>query len=288
MQGLDLRTLEIFRAVAREGSVSAAARKLNRVQSNVSTRMKQLEAQLDRTLFERRKRGIALTPDGELLLGYAQRLLDLSEEASDALSGNMPRGPFRIGTMESTAAARLPELLSRYHAACPEVAVDVVTGTAGAIVGKLLGREIDVAFVAEPVGHEDLVSEPVFEEALLLVAPESFGPLEDPVTLGGRTMIAFEQGCAYRRYLEDWLLEAGIAPGTVLSVGSYLAMLACVSAGTGFCVIPQSVLDAINSSGRFSRTPLTGKYAAIRTLMVTRRGYRSAKLEALRELLPAT
>ncbi|UUX50603.1 LysR family transcriptional regulator [Nisaea acidiphila] len=287
MQGLDLRTLEMFRAVAREGSVSGAAKKLNRVQSNVSTRMKQLEEQLEKTLFQRRKRGIALTPEGELLLSYAQRLLDLSEEASDALSRDVPRGPFRIGTMESTAAARLPDLLSRFHAACPEVAANVVTGTAGEIVGKLLGREIDVGFVAEPVRHEDLVSEPVFEEALVLVAPESFGPLDDPGDLSGCTMIAFEQGCAYRRYLEDWLLESGIAPGTVLSVGSYLAMLACVSAGTGFCVVPQSVLEAINSSGRFSRKPLAGKFAAIRTLMVTRRGYRSAKLDALREQLPA-
>jgi DNA-binding transcriptional LysR family regulator len=278
--------LEIFRAVAREGSVSGAAKKLNRVQSNVSTRMKQLEEQLDRTLFERRRRGIALTPEGELLLSYAQRLLDLSDEASDALNLDVPRGPFRIGAMESTAASRLPEPLSRFHETCPEVAVDVVTGTAGAIVGKLLGREIDVGFVAEPARHEDLVSEPVFEEALVLVAPESFGSLDDPGKLSGRTMIAFEQGCAYRRYLEDWLLESGIAPGTVLSVGSYLAMLACVSAGTGFCVVPQSVLEVVNSSGRFVRTPLAGRFAAIRTLMVTRRGYRSAKLDALKEKLP--
>jgi DNA-binding transcriptional LysR family regulator len=81
MNGLDLRALEIFRAVATEGSVSRAAIKLNRVQSNISTRIKQLEQRLGKNLFLRRNRGLTLTPDGELLLSYTERLFQLSQEA---------------------------------------------------------------------------------------------------------------------------------------------------------------------------------------------------------------
>ncbi len=83
------------------------------------------------------------------------------------------------------------------------------------------------------------------------------------------------------------MLEAGIVPGNVISVGSYLAILACVSAGTGYAVVPQSVLDVIASEAPFQRYPLTGRFSRIKTLLVSRSNYSSSKLNALRELLPS-
>jgi DNA-binding transcriptional LysR family regulator len=287
VQNLDLTALEIFRTVATEGSVTRAAEKLNRVQSNISTRIRQLEQQLAKDLFLRRNRGLTLTDDGRLLLSYAERLLRLSEETSEALNGGRPSGGFRIGTMESTAAARLPEILSRYHGLHPEVAIEVETDVAGAIVERLLSGDVEAAFVAEPVTDSRIETRPVFVEQLVLVAPRSFPSLEDTAAISGRTVLAFEAGCAYRRYLETWLLEAGVAPGGIMSLGSYLAILACVSAGTGFAVVPQSVLDTVASKGQFQRHPLPGRYSRIRTLLGWRRDYRSAKLDALKALLPS-
>lgn len=286
MNGLDLRSLEIFRAVAIEGSVSKAAAKLNRVQSNVSTRIKQLEERLDKELFSRRNRGLTLTPDGHVLLAYAERLLQLSEEASDALNAGKPSGVFRIGTMESTAAARLPAILSDYHRRYPKVEIELDTDTAGGLLDRLLNYDIDVAFVAEPVSFETLRTWPVFLEELVLVAPASFPPLESTAEISGRTVLAFEPGCAYRRYLEEWLLESGIVPGGIMALGSYLAILASVAAGTGFAVVPKSVLDTVSSKGKFRRYPLPDKIARIRTLLAWRADYRSAKLDALQDLLP--
>ena len=90
---MDLRALEIFRAVAHEGSVSGAAQKLHRVQSNVSTRVKQLEAHLGKALFVRHNRGaIADAGRARVLLAYADRLLQLSTEASEAMKKGVPRG----------------------------------------------------------------------------------------------------------------------------------------------------------------------------------------------------
>lgn len=286
MQSLDLQALEIFRAVAAEGSVSKAALKLHRVQSNISTRIKQLEGQLGKVLFLRRNRGLTLTPEGQLLLSYAERLLQLSAEASDALNEGKPSGVFRIGTMESTAAARLPDILSRYHRRYPAVQIQLETGTAKELLDRLLDGDVEIAFVAEPVSFERLRTQPVFEERLVLIAPTSFPPLENTQDISGRTVIAFEAGCAYRRYLEDWLLRAGIVPGGVMAVGSYLAILACVSAGSGYAVIPQSVLDIVATKGQFRRYPLPGAYANIKTLLAWRADYTSAKLETLRAFLP--
>ena len=286
-QNLDLRSLEIFRAVAHEGSISRAAQKLNRVQSNVSTRIKQLEQHLEKDLFARRSRGLTLTEDGKLLLVYAERLLQLSMEASEALSADTPRGLFRIGAMESTAAARLPDILARYHRTYPDVRLELETDTAGALVERLRGHDVEAAFIAEPLCAEGISTVPVFEEALVLVAPKSFPPLDRPDAISGRTVIAFEAGCAYRRYLEDWILDAGIVPGTIMSAGSYLAILACVAAGTGYAVIPRAVLDMVATKDAYKYHPLPGRYAAITTLLAWRTGTSSVKLEALRHLLPA-
>jgi DNA-binding transcriptional LysR family regulator len=286
MHGLDLRSLEIFRTVAVEGSVTRAAVKLNRVQSNISTRIKQLEQHLEKNLFFRRSRGLTLTPDGHLLLSYAERLLQLSMEASEALNEGRPSGVFRIGAMESTAAARLPEFLSRYHRLHPEVKIELETDTAGGLMERLLNHDIEIAFAAEPVSFETISTQPVFEEELVLVAPQSFPPLENTSEISGRTVVAFETGCAYRRYLEQWLLKSGIVPGGIMAMGSYLAILACVSAGTGFAVVPQSVLNTVSMKGRFRLYSLPGDVARIKTLLAWRSDYHSTKLEAFKELLP--
>jgi len=285
MHGLDLRSLEIFRAVAREGSVSGAAARLHRVQSNVSTRLKQLEGQVGKQLFLRGNRGLTLTPDGELLLGYADKLLQLSAEATEALNDNRPRGELRIGAMESTAAARLPEVLSGYRNRYPEVRIVLETGTAGAVMDRLRSGATDVAFVAEPAAFEGIETTPVFAESLVLIAPSGFPELAETSEISRHTVVAFEQGCAYRRYLEDWLLAAGIAPGQIMSVSSYLAIFACVAAGTGYAVVPQSVLDMVDVKGDFRRYPLPAPMTKIRTLMAWREGDGSAKLAVLREVL---
>ncbi|MFN4090781.1 MAG: LysR substrate-binding domain-containing protein [Alphaproteobacteria bacterium] len=286
MASLDLGALEIFRCVAQAGSISGAAARLGRVQSNVSTRLKQLEEALGAPLFLRTRRGLIPTEAGRTLLDYADRLLALSREAAEALQDGRPRGTLRLGTMESTAAARLPTVLAAYHARYPEVAVHLHTDTAGGLMDGLRRGEIDAAFIAEPVPDAAFGQRPVFVESLVLIGPGNAPAACRPADLDGRTIVAFEEGCAYRRHLHEWLLEQGIAPRGTLSVGSYLAMIACVSAGAGYAVVPLSVLAVVRSGDTVRRYPLSGKYAAIRTMLARRRGYRSANLDALDALLP--
>ena len=285
MRSVELSDLEIFRSVALEGSVSRAAERLHRVQSNISTRVRQLEERLGVRLFLRRNRGLTLTAAGEALLPYAERLLDLSSEAEAALTDGTPRGGFRIGTLESTAAARLPDVLSRYHDSYPNVQVELLTDTTQGLLDRLLDYEIEAAFVAGPVSHVALETLPVFSESLVLVTPESFPPVARVDEITGRTVIAFKAGCAYRRYLEDWMLEAGITPGGVLETSSYHVILACVAAGTGFAAVPRSVLDAVAVKGEIRTHPLPGPAARVDTSLTWRADYTSAKLDALKAIL---
>ncbi len=177
-----------------------------------------------------------------------------------------------------------PEILLRYHRLYPD---ELETDTAGGLMDRLLNYDVEIAFAAEPVSFETIRTQAVFEEELVLVVPQSFPPLENTSEISGKTVVAFESGCAYRRYLEEWLLESGIVPGGIMAMGSYLAILACVSAGTGFAAVPRSVLDTVSTKGQFRLYSLPNKFARIKTLLAWRSDYKSVKLDALKQLLPA-
>lgn len=116
---MDLSSLEIFRAVAGEASVTRAAQRLQRAQSNVTTRIRQLEEDLGVELFLRDGKRMSLTERGSQFLAYAEQLLALADEARQSMHPAEPGGRLRLGSMESTAASRLPALLATYHKACP-------------------------------------------------------------------------------------------------------------------------------------------------------------------------
>ncbi|WP_322029616.1 LysR substrate-binding domain-containing protein [Paraburkholderia sp. J76] len=285
---MDLAELAIFRAVVRENGVTRAAAKLNRVQSNVTTRIKQLEDQLGTPLFTREGRRLVLTPAGETLLPYAERLLALADEARHALKAGRPTGRLRLGTMESAAASRLPGLLAHYHQAWPDVTLELETGTTGALVERLREYEIDAALIATPLAGlpdpEVFDHAPVYREELVMLTPRGHRPIRQPGDIALSTLVAFERGCAYRAYVERWYLEHGIRPSRVLELGSYHAIVACVAAGAGVAVAPRSVLDLQRSADEVTVHSL-GKLGRIDTLLVWRRGHFSPALGALKEAL---
>ena len=134
MRTIDLESLKIFRTVVDEGGIVRAANKLNRVQSNVTTRIRQLEEHLGTRLFRREGRSIRLSAEGHTLLTYADRLLRLADETVSEMRAGKPKGVFRLGSLESTAGSRLAPILSRYHSVYPDVVVELATGTTGPLV----------------------------------------------------------------------------------------------------------------------------------------------------------
>jgi DNA-binding transcriptional LysR family regulator len=278
---MDLVELKIFKAVAEHGGVTRAAAALHRVQSNVTTRVKQLEERLGTQLFHRQGRRLVLSAEGKLLLGYAERLLRLSAEAQSALQGRAPQGLLKVGALESTAATRLPPVLARYHRAHPAVGLELVTGTTGALVDKVLRGELEAAFVAEPFAHGGLALQHVFTEELVLITPRAHAPIRSPEDIEQRTVLAFATGCSYRRRLEHWLGRSNIVAQRVMEYGSYHAIVACAAAGGGIAVVPKSVLRASGMEAQVMQHPLPARVARAKTMLVWRRGQRSSALEAL-------
>src|SRR5215212_799094 len=167
---MDLSDLKIFSAVVREGSVTRAAQRLHRVQSNVTTRIRQLEEDIGVALFIREGKRLHLSPAGQILLDYADRLLVLAEEARNAVQDPRPRGVFRLGAMESTAAVRLPGPVNAYHRLYPDVVFELRTGNPPALSKALLARELDAALVTLPIADALFEKVAVFEEEPVIVS----------------------------------------------------------------------------------------------------------------------
>lgn len=282
---LDLAALDIFRTVAAEGSVTRAAERLQRVQSNVTTRVRQLEADLGTALFLREGKRMALTPEGEVLRGYADRLLALAEEARQAVRPGQPTGRLRLGSMESTAASRLPAPLAQLHRQWPEVALELTTGPTRELLERLRAHALDAVLVAWPPGQPPdpaLETQPVFTEELLLVLPPGHPPVAGPEDVQPGTLAVFEPGCTYRRVAQDWFAPRP-QPMQCLELGSYHAILASVAGGGSVGIVPRSVLQLSPHAALLSQQPLV----RLDTLLIWRQGYRSAALDALRQVLVA-
>ncbi|WP_284614400.1 LysR family transcriptional regulator [Aquabacterium humicola] len=286
MRTLDLDSLEIFRSVAREGGVIRAAARLNRVQSNVTTRIKQLEERLGVALFKRQGRSLALTAEGEGLLVHAEQLLRLADEAESALREGPARGPFRLGALESTAGSRLPAILARYHRLHPAVVIELSTANTGALLQRVLDYRIEAAFVSEPFTAPGLQTMPVFEEELVLITARGHAPVKRAADLGRGTILAFAQGCSYRKRLEDWFGQADVLPERVLEFASYPAIIACVAAGTGCAIAPRSVLQTLRAAADVAEHVLPERVRRNRTHLVWR-GDPSPALQRLITLLDA-
>lgn len=287
---MELAELEIFRAVAREQSITRAARALERVQSNVTTRVKQLEESLGVTLFQRDSRKMLLTPEGHRLLGYAEQMLALAEEARQSMRLSAPSGTLRVGSMESSAATLLPTPLGRFHAAWPDVELNLATGTTGNLVDAVLSHRLDCAVVAHPgTGAPSFVDmaelgeglEGIFlrTEELVLVLPGTHPKARGPQDVMLRQLAAFSKGCTYRRCAEDWLEQGGEDLRRRLSVvelPSYHSILACVSAGAAVAIVPRSLLAMYPNATDFQTVPV--RYA--HTFLVKRAGFTTSAYEA--------
>src|SRR5215472_4217812 len=277
---MNFADLQVFKSVVDEGGVIRAASKLHRVPSAVTTRIKQLEASMGVKLFHRDKQRLHLSPAGELLLDYAERLIQLSEEARDVVSGTTPRGTFRLGALESTTASRLPPILAGFHARHPDVRLELVTGTNDSLLGLLAERKLDAAFIAEPPGGRSFEYLPVFAERLTLISSADREPIKRPRDVEGLSLIAFPEGCAYRRVLQRWLGAESLVSYRVLELASYHAIVACVTAGAGIALMPESVLETMPHAS-VHRHALPKAQSQITTPLVWRHGEISPSVLAL-------
>ena len=272
MELIDLLT---FSAVARTGGITRAAEELNTVQSNVTQRVKALEAEIGTALFERHSRGMTLTGAGRRLLPYAQRMAALSREAMlAARDDGEPKGPLAIGSMETTAAGRLPALLAAFHRRHPLVRLTLRTAPTADLVAAVLDGSLDGAFVAGPIEHAELTAVTAFREELVLVTARrwtSLAALRAGTPESGPTALVFRTGCTYRQRLEQVFSEFGWPSAARFELGTLDGMIGCVAAGMGVTLLPRAVVERDHVNRDISIHTLSVAQSRVDTLFIQRR-----------------
>jgi DNA-binding transcriptional LysR family regulator len=279
---MDAADLKVFEAVARHGSMNRAATELNTVQSNVTARVRALEVELGVLLFQRHARGVKITPAGRRMLPFSARISKLLSDAKTAARDDgVPDGILEVGTLETTAALRLPSVLATFTKAFPKVRPVVTTGTTCSLINDVVECRLEGAFVAGPVDHPDLQQESVFREELVLVTPRSIRSIEDLPSITGLKTIVFRIGCSYRTRLDNLLNRAGILAAQPLEFGSIEAILGCVASGVGITLLPKGIVAAAWRDGRVAVHELPPEFAEVQTVFIRRTdAYVSSALSA--------
>lgn len=278
--------LEMFVAVAETGSISAAARRIHRVPSNLTTRIQQLEASLGTSLFIRERQRLRLSPAGHDFLSYSRRILTLVDEAKMAVAGEEPSGSLRLGALESTATVRIPTLLAEFNQRYPRVQLDLSTGPSGEMVDNVLSGTLSAAFVDGPLSHPALGGIPVFNEEMMLITPQTLPRISSAQQVNGLPLYTYRDNCTYRHHIEAWFAAGHAAPGRLYEMESYPTILACVAAGAGVAQMPRSLLESMPGCIQVNAWPLTGSWRWLTTWLIWRHDAQTRQLQAFTQMMP--
>ena len=273
---LDLRQVRAFVQVAREGSFTRAAAQLHYAQSSVTARVQQLEQQLAVPLLDRLPRGVRLTNAGRGFLEYAERLLQLSEEAEQSMrvTGEIA-GPLTLSASESVLTYRLPQLLRSFQSRYPRVQITLDAASV-CETGPPLGTSVDIAIsINEPVQAPHLVSrmlraEPVYA----VVSPDHpLAAVTRPTAadIVAHQLLFTEGSCSYRALFERTLAAAGARPQRTLEFASVEAIKQCAHARMGVAVLPAMVVAADLDAAKLIAVPWPRPQMRVYTQLVRRR-----------------
>jgi len=246
---MELRQLEIFRALAEELHFTKAAARVHCVQSNVTTQIRALESELGTRLFDRLAKRVVLTDTGRRFLPYAERILSTVEEGRAAVGQHAtPCGPLRIGTPESVLTYRLPRILGRFRKLYPKVELSFRPYLDLGLVHLLESGELDLAvWMEDAIRNDRLKAVRLRNERLVFIAapkhPLAAKKRVTPHDLTGQTLLLTEAGCSYRTKLDQLLSVMSIRPESITEFSSVEAIKECVSLGMGLSLLPEIVVD---------------------------------------------
>ena len=243
---METQLLEVFRTVARHGSITTAARALSFTQSAVSRQIAALEADIGARLFDRLPRGVTLTEEGRELLPHAEAVLDRLAAARRDLEDlrGLGRGRLRVGAFPTAVAALVPRAMASFRSSHPEISLSLVEGVTPRLLERLLAEEADVAVVStSPTGELDRerfdLRHLLDERLLVAVARDHRLARRRSVRLADLAQDAFVVGSATA---ENSLLRAslpsGFSPRIDIVAAEWTGKLGCVAAGLGVALVP--------------------------------------------------
>ena len=261
---MDLRQLEIIRAIADSGSFTAAGEKLHVSQSAISRQILLLEEELGEAVFHRIGRRIRITPAGESLLQLSNRVFQDLHDTVSAISDKQEtmRGTLRLVGGMTVCLYVFPALLAEVRRVHPELDIKITVGSTDRSVAMLRSGTGDLGLLTLPIDSTDLVSVPVLREELLLVTYPTH-PLANrrqivPADLNRQPFILFETGSITRRLVNEFFTREGIEADIVMETENVEIIKAMVRTGLGISIVPWQAAAADVKTRQLFASRITG------------------------------
>ncbi len=256
MNGLTLRQLRYFEALAHEGHFGRAAEACAISQPALSVQIRELEENVGVQLFERNARQVRLSSFGEDFAIHVRDILaavdglgDLARAAQDRLVGRL-----RLGVIPTIAPYLLPQLIGTLNEEFPGLDLRMRETTTPKLINELKAGQLDVAILALPISEPSLEEVPLFEEKFVLVRPkrDANEPVPDRETLREMRLLLLEEGHCFRDQALSFCELPQSAPRELLDASSLSTLVQMVGAGIGVTLLPEMAIPIETKSASVS------------------------------------
>lgn len=278
------RRLQVFHAVAKHLSFTKAGEALHMTQPAVTFQIKQLEERFSTRLFDRGGGRITLTPAGELVLDYAERILGLSAELDirvAEMTGQMT-GSLLVGASATIAEFILPPILGDFNARYPLVRARLTVASSEAIGNAIAAHTLDLGLVESRVSHPSLQSEVCGNDELQVICTPNH-PIAQRSEIDARSLLGFEfiarePGSGTREVTDDYLRACGVEPEqlkTLMELSSLEALKGVVATGLGCAIVSRASFEKERELRRLVAVPLRPRLKRNLSLVYPREHFRS-------------
>jgi DNA-binding transcriptional LysR family regulator len=278
------RRLQVFHAVAKHLSFTKAAEALFMTQPAVTFQIKQLEEHFNTRLFERGHGRISMTPAGDVVLEYAERILALSAELDTRLkelTGEVA-GLLMIGASTTIAEFLLPRVLGEFKSMHPKVLPRLIVGNSETVESRVAEHTLDIGFIEAPSHLASVVTEVICDDELQVVCAPSH-PLArlknvSPKQLLQYPFISRETGSGTREVTDSYLHKAGVASdalSVVMELGSPEALKGLIATGLGFGIMSRVTVASELQLGRVACVPLAPRLLRQLSVVYPKQKFRS-------------
>lgn len=252
MPDVDIGLLRTFMMLAETQNFTRTAERVHRSQSAVSMQIAKLEEQLGSSLFERDKRNVRLTLDGEKLRSYASQMVSLSDNLINGFAEPEVEGNVHFGSPEDFATNYLPDILSEFVKAHPRVTIDVNCDLTLPLIKDFEKNKYDLIVIKQEPGKIHAGAMPLWREQLVWVGSDpgerdyTFKRIVKKYCKDGAVLplVLSPAPCVYRQEALNALDKAGVPWKVVYTSPSYAGATAAVRAGLGFAVFPRNMVSA--------------------------------------------
>lgn len=275
---MKIEQLDMFSRVFETGSISATARAIHRVPSNISTRIKQLEDELGVELFIRERHFLRPTTAALKLKDYSDRILTLVEEARSVVA---QEELLSIASIHSTAIMRLPPIITQYHHDYPDIRLNLSTGYSESILEGIQQGNFRAGFVCGPVDKSQFDYWPAFHEEMVIISPKSITDLSSAVQLRGVDAYAFDNSCHYYTYFKDWMSAYDIQCANIYEIGCFHSIMAFILSSGGIAMLPRRMIQKIPNHSEVNVHQLNERWRYVDTYFVWQKGKRDRSIERM-------